>query len=144
MNSPPRPTRDSCRKSGEPYIIHPLEVAHVLTELEVDEATLAAALLHDTIEDGMLQRDNGEITPVTRDDIAQRFGGEVATLVEGVTKLGTLHFHSREARQAENLRKMLIATARDIRVILIKLADRFHNMRTLKFLAGTGSTPHRG
>jgi len=123
------------RKSGEPYIIHPLEVAYILTELEVDEATLAAALLHDTIEDGMLEREDGTVTPVTREDIVQRFGAEVATLVEGVTKLGTLHFHSREARQAENLRKMLIATARDIRVILIKLADRFHNMRTLKFLA---------
>lgn len=127
--------QEQLRKSGEPYIIHPLEVAHVLTELEVDEATLTAALLHDTIEDGLLPREHGELTSVTRDDILQRFGGEVTTLVEGVTKLGTLHFHSREAHQAENLRKMLIATARDIRVILIKLADRFHNMRTLKYLA---------
>jgi GTP pyrophosphokinase len=122
------------RRSGEPYIIHPLEVAHVLAELEMDESTIAAALLHDTIEDGLLERPNGEITPVTREDIAQRFGTEVATLVEGVTKLGTLHFHSHEARQAENLRKMLLATARDVRVVLIKLADRFHNMRTLKFM----------
>ena len=122
------------RKSGDPYIIHPLEVAHVLTELEMDESTLAAALLHDTIEDGFLEREHGEITPVTREDIAQRFGQEVANLVEGVTKLGTLHFTSHEERQAENLRKMLLATAKDIRVILIKLADRFHNMRTLKFL----------
>ncbi len=122
------------RKSGDPYIIHPLEVAYILAELEMDEATIAAALMHDTIEDGMLQREHGEITAVTRDDIAQRFGGEVATLVEGVTKLGAIHFHNREVRQAENLRKMLLATARDVRVILIKLADRFHNMRTLKFL----------
>jgi len=122
------------RRSGEPYIIHPLEVAHILAELEVDEATIAAALMHDTIEDGLLERPSGEITPVTREDITQRFGPEIANLVEGVTKLGTLHFHSHEVRQAENLRKMLLATARDVRVILIKLADRFHNMRTLKFL----------
>jgi guanosine-3',5'-bis(diphosphate) 3'-pyrophosphohydrolase len=122
------------RRSGEPYITHPLEVANVLAELEMDEITLAAALLHDTIEDCVMERDNGDITPVTRDDLAARFGTEVASLVEGVTKLGALHFHSREARQAENLRKMLIATARDVRVILIKLADRFHNMRTLKFM----------
>ncbi len=122
------------RRSGEPYITHPLEVAHVLADLEVDGITVAAALLHDTIEDGLLERPNGDITPVTREDLAQRFGPEVATLVEGVTKLGTIHFHSREERQAENLRKMLLATARDVRVILIKLADRFHNMRTLKFL----------
>lgn len=122
------------RRSGEPYIIHPLEVAYVLAELEMDEATVAAAFLHDTIEDGLLERPNGEITPVTREDLIQRFGAEVATLVEGVTKLGTLHFHSHEVRQAENLRKMLLATAKDVRVILIKLADRFHNMRTLKYM----------
>jgi GTP pyrophosphokinase len=122
------------RRSGEPYIIHPLEVAHVLAELEMDESTIAAALLHDTIEDGLLERPDGTITPVTRADITQRFGAEIATLVEGVTKLGTVHFHSHEVRQAENLRKMLLATARDVRVILIKLADRFHNMRTLKFM----------
>jgi len=122
------------RRSGEPFIIHPLEVAHVLAELEMDETTIAAALLHDTIEDGFLERENGEVTPVTRADLAQRFGDEVAALVEGVTKLGTIHITSREERQAENLRKMLLATARDIRVILIKLADRFHNMRTLRYL----------
>ncbi|MHB0935390.1 MAG: RelA/SpoT family protein [Armatimonadota bacterium] len=123
------------RRSGEPYIIHPLEVAHILAELEMDESTIAAALLHDTIEDGLLERENGEITPITRADLAQRFGDEVAVLVEGVTKLGTIHITSREERQAENLRKMLLATARDIRVIVIKLADRFHNMRTLRYLA---------
>lgn len=122
------------RRSGEPYIIHPLEVMYVLAELEMDEATLIAGLLHDTIEDGLLERENGEITQVTREDLAQRFGPEVASLVEGVTKLGALHFSSHEVRQAENLRKMLIATARDTRVIIIKLADRFHNMRTLKFM----------
>jgi len=123
------------RKSGEPYIIHPIEVAYILAELEMDESTIAAAFMHDTIEDGTLVRDNGESTPITREDIAHRFGPEIANLVEGVTKLGAIHFHNREVRQAENLRKMLLATARDIRVILIKLADRFHNMRTLKFLA---------
>ncbi len=123
------------RKSGEPYIIHPVEVAHILAELGMDDASIAAGLMHDTIEDGLLERENGEITPVTREDIAQRFGTEIANLVEGVTKLGAIHFHSREARQAENLRKMLLATARDVRVILIKLSDRFHNMRTLGFLA---------
>jgi len=122
------------RRSGEPFIIHPLEVAFVLAELEMDETTIAAALLHDTIEDGFLEREDGDITPVVRDDLAQRFGDEVAVLVEGVTKLGTIHITSREERQAENLRKMLLATARDVRVILIKLADRFHNMRTLRFL----------
>jgi GTP pyrophosphokinase len=122
------------RKSGDPYITHPLEVAHVLAELEMDESTIAAAFLHDTIEDGLLERPNGQVTQVTREDLAQRFGPEVANLVEGVTKLGTLHFHSHQERQAENLRKMLLATARDVRVVLIKLADRFHNMRTLKFM----------
>lgn len=122
------------RQSGEPYIVHPLEVAHVLAELEMDESSIAAALLHDTIEDGMLERDDGEVTPVTRADLAERFGDEVAALVEGVTKLGTIHITSREERQAENLRKMLLATAKDIRVIVIKLADRFHNMRTLRYL----------
>ncbi|HEX2950371.1 MAG TPA: HD domain-containing protein, partial [Armatimonadota bacterium] len=100
------------RRSGEPYIIHPLEVAHVLAELEMDDASIAAAFLHDTIEDGLLERPNGEITPVTREDLTQRFGAEIANLVEGVTKLGSLHFHSHEVRQAENLRKMLLATAR--------------------------------
>ncbi|HEY3377381.1 MAG TPA: bifunctional (p)ppGpp synthetase/guanosine-3',5'-bis(diphosphate) 3'-pyrophosphohydrolase [Armatimonadota bacterium] len=123
------------RKSGDPYIIHPLEVAYILSELEMDEASVAAGLLHDTIEDGLLERPNGDITPVTHADLSQRFGPEIASLVEGVTKLGALHFHSKEARQAENLRKMLLATARDIRVILIKLADRLHNMRTLKYLS---------
>jgi len=122
------------RRSGEPFIIHPLEVAFVLAELEMDETTIAAALLHDTIEDGFLEREDGDVTAVTRDDLAQRFGDEVAGLAEGVTKLGAIHITSREERQAENLRKMLLATARDIRVILIKLADRFHNMRTIRYL----------
>ncbi|MHB9132779.1 MAG: RelA/SpoT family protein [Armatimonadota bacterium] len=123
------------RKSGDPYIIHPLEVAYILAEMEMDENCVAAGLMHDIIEDGMLQRPDGTVSQVTRDDITQRFGAEISTLVEGVTKLGTLHFHSHEVRQAETLRKMLIATARDLRVILIKLADRLHNMRTLKYLA---------
>ncbi|MEI7833877.1 MAG: HD domain-containing protein, partial [bacterium] len=126
--------RDQQRRSKEPYIIHPLEVANVLAALEMDEATIAAGFLHDTIEDGTLERVDGTVTQVTRVDIAERFGNDIATLVEGVTKLSALHFGSREARQAENLRKMLIATARDVRVILIKLADRFHNMRTLMYM----------
>jgi GTP pyrophosphokinase len=122
------------RKSGDPYVTHPIEVANILAELELDEATIAAALLHDTIEDGIIPRPDGEMVLVTREVIDERFGPEIGALVQGVTKLGTLEFPNREARQAESLRRMLLATARDVRVILIKLADRFHNMRTLKYL----------
>jgi GTP pyrophosphokinase len=112
------------RLSGEPYIIHPLAVAHILTELEQDPLTISAALLHDVIEDA----------DVSREDLERDFGKEVARLVEGVTKLGQLTFISREVRQAENFRKMFVAMGEDFRIIIIKLADRLHNMRTLKYL----------
>ena len=109
------------RKSGEPYITHPVAVAQVLAEQGLDVETLIAAILHDTIED----------TPLTRGDIAAQFGEAVAELVDGVTKLDKLHFADRQEAAAESFRKMLLAMSRDLRVILIKLADRLHNMRTL-------------
>src|SRR5688500_9932926 len=109
------------RRSGEPYITHPVAVATVLAEERLDVETLIAAILHDTIED----------TPLTRASIAREFGETVAGLVDGVTKLDKLHFRDRQEAAAESFRKMLLAMARDLRVILIKLADRLHNMRTL-------------
>src|SRR5213595_744151 len=109
------------RASGDPYFSHPLEVAAILTELKLDDATIAAALLHDTIED----------TDATRAEIDRLFGREIGLLVEGLTKLKRLELVSKEAKQAENLRKLLLAVADDVRVLLIKLADRLHNMRTL-------------
>jgi GTP diphosphokinase / guanosine-3',5'-bis(diphosphate) 3'-diphosphatase len=109
------------RASGDPYISHPLEVAAILTGLKLDDATIAAALLHDTIED----------TDATRAEIDRIFGHEIGLLVEGLTKLKRLELVSKEAKQAENLRKLLLAVAEDVRVLLIKLADRLHNMRTL-------------
>ena len=109
------------RKSGEPYITHPVAVAQVLAELGLDVETLIAAILHDTIED----------TPLTHAEIAERFGESVAELVDGVTKLDKLHFRDRQEAAAESFRKMLLAMSRDLRVIMIKLADRLHNMRTL-------------
>ena len=116
---------DQCRKSGEPYIIHPLGVAYILAELEMDEDTICAALLHDVVED----------TPVTNKDLENMFGTSVAEMVAGVTKLNTLSYSSAQERQVEDYRKMFLAMGKDIRVILIKLADRLHNMRTLKFLS---------
>jgi guanosine-3',5'-bis(diphosphate) 3'-pyrophosphohydrolase len=109
------------RASGDPYFSHPLEVAAILTDLKLDDATIAAALLHDTIED----------TPTTRAEIDQLFGPDIGALVEGLTKLKRLDLVTREAKQAENLRKLLLAIAVDVRVLLVKLADRLHNMRTL-------------
>jgi RelA/SpoT family (p)ppGpp synthetase len=109
------------RASGDPYFSHPLEVAAILTDLKLDDATIAAALLHDTIED----------TQTTRDEIDQLFGHDIATLVDGLTKLKKLDLVTKEAKQAENLRRLLLAIADDVRVLLVKLADRLHNMRTL-------------
>src|SRR5580692_7077837 len=111
------------RASGDPYFSHPLQVAAILTDLNLDDATIAAALLHDTIED----------TDATRAEIDRLFGHDIGTLVEGLTKLKRLDLVSKEAKQAENLRKLLLAIADDVRVLLIKLADRLHNMRTLEY-----------
>jgi guanosine-3',5'-bis(diphosphate) 3'-pyrophosphohydrolase len=112
------------RASGEPYLSHPLEVANLLVDFKMDVTTVTAGLLHDVLED----------TTATKADLEREFGGEIAELVDGVTKIGKLAFSSREERQAENFRKMLVAMARDLRVLMIKLADRLHNMRTLDYL----------
>jgi len=120
-----RSHRGQQRASGEPYLSHPLQVASLLVDFKMDVTTVTAGLLHDVLED----------TGATKADLEREFGKEIAELVDGVTKLGKLAFSSREERQAENFRKMLVAMARDLRVLMIKLADRLHNMRTLDYLA---------
>src|ERR1700743_2616014 len=112
------------RASGEPYLVHPLEVALVLAEMKMDSVSVAAGLLHDSVED----------TSITIVDIRKEFGEQVAQIVEGETKISQIDFSSQEEQQAENLRKMMLAMVDDIRVVLIKLADRLHNMRTLEHL----------
>jgi len=112
------------RQSGEPYIIHPLHVAHILADIEMDQTSIVAAILHDIVED----------TSCTIEEIKHRFGDEIALLVDGVTKLGKIPYTSKKEQQVENLRKMFLAMAKDIRVIMIKLADRLHNMRTLRYM----------
>lgn len=116
--------RGQLRKSGEPYLIHPLAVAEILADLGMDEETVVAGLLHDVVED----------TPYTREELIEDFGEEVELLVDGVTKLGSLKFESKEERQAENLRKMFLAMSKDIRVLIIKLSDRLHNLRTINYM----------
>jgi GTP pyrophosphokinase len=111
------------RRSGEDFIHHPLGVARICAELHLDEQTIAAALLHDVVED----------TGADLEEIRAEFGAEIAQLVEGVTKLTRITFQSREQAEAENYRKMIVAMAQDVRVILIKLADRLHNMRTIEY-----------
>ena len=112
------------RASGEPYLVHPLEVALVLAEMKLDSIAIAAGLLHDAVED----------TGVTNKEIEEKFGTPIAHIVDGVTKIAKINLASREERQAENVRKMVLAMTDDIRVVLIKLADRLHNMRTLEHL----------
>ncbi|MEO7358718.1 MAG: HD domain-containing protein, partial [Gemmatimonadaceae bacterium] len=116
------------RSSGEPYVTHVIEVARILADLQLDSATVASALLHDVVED----------TDITIADIEREFGAEIAQIVDGLTKIANLPQTSKQDRQAENYRKLLLSIAKDARVILIKLADRLHNMRTLDFL-----TPER-
>ncbi len=116
---------DQCRKSGEPYIIHPLNVAYILATIGLDDETICAALLHDVVED----------TKVTHEDLTREFGEEIEAMVDGVTKLGKIQYTTLKEQQVEDYRKMFLAMGKDIRVILIKLADRLHNMRTLKYLS---------
>ena len=112
------------RDEGVPYIIHPVAVANILTDLKLDSATITTGLLHDTIED----------TKATYESVKKEFGKEVADLVDGVTKISALEEKAAENSKAENFRKLILATSKDIRVLLVKLADRLHNMRTLKFV----------
>src|SRR5918994_566623 len=113
------------RASGDPYFAHPLEVAAILTDLKLDDATIAAAVLHDTVED----------TAATLDEIKTSFGPQIGELVDGLTKIKRLDLVSKRAAQGENFRKLLLAIAADVRVLLVKLADRLHNMRTLQFVS---------
>src|SRR3954471_4545164 len=117
--------RHQVRKSGDPYIHHPLAVARIVADLGLDDTTIVAALLHDSVED----------TGVTLDEVSTQFGDEVARIVDGVTKLDRVQFDSKAAQQAASMRKMLVAMAKDLRVLMIKLADRLHNMRTLGAMA---------
>src|SRR5690606_14830780 len=116
--------RDQTRKSGDPYFIHPASVAGIIAELRLDTASVIAGLLHDVVED----------TEISTAEVARDFGAEVADLVDGVTKLGKINFTSKEDRQAENFRKMVVAMSKDIRVLLVKLCDRLDNMRTLEHM----------
>lgn len=116
--------RGQMRKSGEPYLTHPMAVVHILAELGMDEDTLIAGLLHDVVED----------TEYTNEELTEEFGKEVALLVDGVTKIGSLAFNTKEERQAETLRKMFLAMSKDIRVLIIKLSDRLHNLRTINYM----------
>ena len=111
------------RASGDPYSVHPIEVANILTDLKLDSATITTGLLHDTIED----------TNVTYESVKKEFGEEVANLVDGVTKISALENRASNDSKAENFRKLILATSKDIRVLLVKLADRLHNMRTIQF-----------
>ena len=121
------------RASGEPFVLHPLEVALVLAEMKLDSTAIAAGLLHDAIED----------TEAEAVEIRAKFGDQVEHIVEGVTKIDKIQFANREDRQAENVRKMLLAMVSDVRVVLIKLADRLHNMRTLEHLSSEQAASHR-
>ena len=116
--------RGQIRRTGEHYIFHPIAVANTLAKLQMDKCSIMAALLHDVIED----------TPVTKADIEEKFGNDVANLVDGVTKIGQIKFESKEHAEAENFRKMLMAMSEDVRVMIIKLSDRLHNMRTLEIM----------
>src|SRR5512132_784544 len=119
-----REHKGQVRRSGEPYLVHPLNVAAILADLKADDVSIVVGLLHDVLED----------TLTTKDAISQQFGGDVADLVDGLTKIGRFSYVSREEEQAETFRKMVLAMASDLRVVLVKLADRLHNMRTLQFL----------